>query len=255
MAVLNEAGEKLYLVDYTWDELAALPRREALKIVLPIGSTEEHGYHLPLGTDTWIACRIVELAARKVPGVIVLPPMSYGCCLDTMNFCGTLSVSSNTLRSLIADVVENLYRHGFRKLLVYNGHGGNKGVADTALREALLNLNRPGEPFLDRIAVYLANAFEKQGGELRKMMDGKDYGHACEMETSVMLALYPDSVKMERAVEQYMPGDPDTIWRIRDMQVAASSGIHGAADRGTVEKGRKILEMLVADLVSLLERI
>jgi len=253
--LLNEAGEKINLTDYTWQELDRLPRKAELRFLLPLGATEEHGYHLPLGTDTFQAVRLAELAARRVPGTIVLPAMSYGHCLDTMNYCGTLTASAGTICSLVLDIVQNLHRHAFRKLVIVNGHGGNKGVAESALREALLSLSPPGQPFSADFSVYLISPYEKIGPQLKKMLDGKDFGHACEMETSVMLALAPEMVKLELAKEEYMSGGPDTLWRIRDMRTVSAGGVHGAPNKATRAKGEKILEMLVAGLADFLGQI
>ena len=255
MPLLNKAGEKINLTDYTWRELDSLPGKAELRFLLPLGATEEHGYHLPLGTDTFQAVRLAEEAARRVPGTIVLPAMSYGHCLDTMNYCGTLTASAKTICSLVRDIVQNLHRHGFRKLVIVNGHGGNKGVAEIALREALLSLSPPGQTFSMDFSVYLFSPYEKIGPQLKGMLKGKDFGHACEMETSVMLALAPEMVRLELAGEEYMDGGPDTLWRIRDMRTASVSGVHGAPNKASRAKGEKIFEMLAAGLADFLGQI
>ncbi|MBN2287691.1 MAG: creatininase family protein [Candidatus Glassbacteria bacterium] len=255
MPLLNQAGRKILLTDYTWDELDSLPGKAELKLVLPLGSTEVHGYHLPLESDTLQAVKIAEMAALRLPDVIVMPGIPYGFCPDTMNFCGTVHVSAETVTSLVADIAQSLYRQGFRKLLVYNGHGGNKAVADTGLRNALLRLSAPDKPLSADFKLYLSNAYEKISRQVSGMLKGRDWGHACEMETSVMLVLAPESVKMDRAVEEYMEGGPDTVWRVRDMKAFSQSGVHGAPQHATAEKGRELLELLVADLAALLEQI
>jgi len=255
MCVLNVAGEKIRLVDYTWDELEKIDSKAGLKFLLPLGATEAHGYHLSLGADTLQAAGIAEMAAKRVAGVILMPELSYGSCVDTMNYCGTIHLSLETICSLVADIVESLYRHGFRKLVIYNGHGGNKAAAEAGLRRALCRLSGPGKLLLSDFNIYLSNAYEKISPLLTGMLEGKDYGHACEIETSVMLALAPEMVDMNKAVEEYMPGDSDTLWRVRDMKAASKSGVHGAPNHATVEKGEKILELLVGNLISLLKKI
>ncbi|HUU30163.1 MAG TPA: creatininase family protein [archaeon] len=255
MTVLNKTGQKVFLTDYTWKELSELPEKKELKFLLPLGATEEHGYHLPLGSDTLQASKVAQMAAQRVPGVIVMPEISYGSCVDTMNFCGTIHISGTTLGSLVTDIAESLYRHGFRKLVIFNGHGGNKGVADTGLREALHNLTPPGKEFAPDFDIYLLNAYERPGQQISPLVEGKDWGHACEIETSVMLVLAPEAVDMKQAVEEYMPGDSYTVWRVRDMKTVSQSGVHGAANLATPKKGKQVLELLVSDLVSLLERI
>ena len=255
MPILNKTGQKIHLADYTWNELDRLPRKKKLKFVLPLGAIEEHGYHLPLGTDTFQAGKIPELAAQKVSETILLPTMSYGHCVDTMNFCGTIHASARTICSLVADIVASLYRHGFRKLLIYNAHGGNKGVIDTALREAVTLLSVPGSLFSDDFETYQLNAYERLEKKIKGLLEGKDYGHACEIETSVMLELASELVDMELAQDEYMPGGADTVWRIRDMKKASASGVHGAPNHASLEKGKKVLEWLVEELAGLLKQI
>lgn len=255
MPVTNVSGEKVYLADYTWDELEARPDHDKLIFLQPMGATEEHGYHLPLGTDTFQAVKVAEAAARVVPGVILMPEIPYGFCLDTMSYCGTVSLNADTFIGLVADIAESLRRHGFGRLVLFNGHGGNKGVAETAVRNALLRLAGPAGQVPRDFRVFVVNAFEKIAPRVREMVEGRDYGHGCEIETSLMLALDPQSVRMDRAVEEYMDGDPDFIWRVRDMKEASVSGIHGAANLGTAEKGRMLFDLLVEDLAGFLRRI
>jgi len=256
MPVTNVKGKKIRLVDYTWDELDSLPDKKSLIFVQPMGATEGHGYHLPLGTDTFQAVPIAEAAAKNLSNVIVMPEIPYGFCLDTMSFCGTVSLRADTFIGIVSDIVEGLYRHGFGKFVLFNGHGGNKGIADTALRNALQFLGGPAGQVPRDFRLYNFFAFENIGPQALRMMEGKDYGHACEMETSLMLALDPESVKMERAVEEYMDGDGASfIWRIRDMKEASVSGIHGAANKGTAAKGKELFRIMTEDLENFLRRI
>ncbi len=255
MPVTNIKGEKIRLADYTWDELESRQDRKELIFVQTIGATEEHGYHLPMGTDTYQAVAVAEAAAKKLSNVIVMPEIPYSYCLDTMSFCGTVTFSAATVISMVGDIAESVCRHGFGKLVLFNGHGGNKGVLETALRDSLQRLAGPAANLRRDFRMYLVNAFATIAPQLQKLTEGKEYGHACELETSLMLLLDPDLVKMERAVEEYMQGDPDLVWMVRDMKEASVSGIHGAATLGTREKGGKIFNLLVDDLENFLRRI
>ena len=255
MPLKNSAGRKIRWEDYTWVELDGIENKDRLKLLLPVGATEEHGAHLPLGADSFQATRLAELAAGRTRDVIVLPALDYGHCLDTLNFCGTLHLSAATITGLVGDVAESLYRHGFRKLVIVNGHGGNKGVLDTAVREALLKLSGPGRVFIDDFAVYVFSPYDKAAGVIRGLVEGQDYGHACEIETSVMLALDPEAVDLALAAEENMDGDEATLWRIRDMKKAAPGGVHGAPNLANAEKGKKILDAILAGFVEFLEKI
>ena len=255
MPETNVNGGKINLVDFTWDELDSHPDKDGLIFVQPMGATEEHGYHMPLGTDTFQAVQIAEAAAKRLSNVLVMPSIPYGFCLDTMSYSGTINLNAATFIGLVTDIAESLRRHGFKRMVLFNGHGGNKGVADTAIRNALLHLAGPAGQVPRDFRAYVFFAFEKAIQLAHDMMEGRDFGHACEMETSLMLALDPRSVRMDRAVEEYMDGDPDLIWRIRDMKEASVSGIHGAATFGTAEKGRKLFDHMVEDLADFLRRI
>lgn len=255
MAEKNSDGQKVLLEDYTWVELERLENKDKLKFLLPVGATEEHGAHLRLGADSFQAAQLSRLAALRTRDAIVLPTLSYGHCVDTMNFCGTIHLSAATICSLVGDVAESLYRYGFRKLVAVNGHGGNKGVLDAAAREALVRLAGPGRKLKDDFSVYVFSPYDKAAELIRGLVEGRGYGHACEAETSVMLALDPEAVDLSLAVEEYMDGDSDTLWRIRDMQKAAPSGVHGAPGLASAEKGGKIVEAMLRGFVEFLEKI
>lgn len=256
MAILNEAGQKLFLGDYSWDELDRHPHRDRLVFLLPFGSVEEHGYHLPLKCDYFLASRIAELAARRVPEVIVMPAVSYGSCIHAANYCGTINVRSETIIALVCDIVESLYRHGFRKLLIYNGHGGNNGVLDAAQREAIYRLVPPGRPVGTDFRLLVANTVQGIPVEtLNELAGGKEWGHACQLETSAMLVLEPEAVDMSRAVDQYLPGDPETIWITRDTKPVNPSGVHGTPSVSNAAAGEKLVGLMVRHLEQLLRKL
>jgi creatinine amidohydrolase len=255
MVMRSTAGNKLFLADYTWEELDKIKDKKKIIFLLPIGAIEEHGYHLPLKTDIFLASQIAEKAALKVPGVIVMPDISYGFSITVANYSGTITIAPDTLISLVCDIVESLYRNGFRKLVIYNGHGGNRGTLDTAQREALRRLCPAGEQFDPDFDIYLSNVLEKIAPDLMQLAENKDWGHACQIETSIMLSLEPELVDMTKAVEEYLPGDADTQWRVRNMKKETPAGVHGAPKLSSAGKGDKIVELLVNHLVQLLQRI
>ncbi len=255
MPELNAAGKKLFLADYAWDELDRIEDKTQVKLLLPVGSTEEHGYHLPLSTDIYLAARIAERAARLRADTLVLPELSYGYCMNGVNYCGTLSLSAGTFISIICDIVESLYSQGFRKLLIYNGHGGNCGALDTAQREALRRLVPAGQPFRSDFDILVATTVFHVPPDLTEVTGGREWGHACQVETSAMLALAPELVDMSRAVDEYMPGDPDTVWRIRDLKKFTASGVHGTPTISSVDKGEKLVRILVERLGELLVKL
>ena len=118
---------------HSWDEL----KKKAFKgttVIIPLGATEAHGKHAPVGTDSFIPTALAVEVAGKTNS-LVLPPVNYGFCYTLRMFPGTISLRSQTLRMVYEDVVRELVRNGFRKILFLNGHGGNSGVAKQALKE------------------------------------------------------------------------------------------------------------------------
>jgi creatinine amidohydrolase len=185
-----------------WEELtspqiAALDR-DATVVILPIGSVEQHGHHLPLGTDTILAHEVSLAAARTAGGVVVLPPPWYGFSAHHMRFPGSVTLRAETLMALVEDVVGSAVNHGFRRILVVNGHGGNGGAIDV-LASTLGHKHYAAARIVT--LTYFALARDSIA-TLRKSAAG-GLGHACEFETSLVQHLRPDLVHIERAAGTY----------------------------------------------------
>jgi creatinine amidohydrolase len=198
-----------------WEELSA-PEIDALDrdrtvVVLPIGSVEQHGRHLPLGTDTVLAYSVVLAASERaaVP-VPVLPPPWYGFSAHHMRFPGTVTLQPATLIALIEDIVASVVAHGFRRVLVVNGHGGNIGVTDV-LAATL------GERFYKHARIACLTYFQlarEAIAQLRRSAPG-GMGHACEFETAVMQHVRPELVDPSRAAVTYP--DPGSCYLSTDL--------------------------------------
>ena len=111
------------LAEMSWEEVKEYLARDD-RVILPLGSTEEHGRHLGLGTDS-IEAEAIARGAGEATGVIVAPTLNYGMALMQMAFPGTIALRPTTLIAVLDDVFRSLYRHGFRRVLIVNGHGGN----------------------------------------------------------------------------------------------------------------------------------
>ena len=187
--------------DMTWPEIDALDRDRTL-LVLPVGSVEQHGHHMPTGTDTYLATAVSDAAAALVgASVVVLPTPWYGLSAHHLHFPGTITLSAETMMALVGDIVGSVVQHGFRRIVVVNGHGGNAGIIDV-LASTL------GHRFYGRARVACLTYFTlaREGiAESRESRHG-GMGHACEFETSLMLHLHPGLVHPDRAVVRY----PDT---------------------------------------------
>jgi creatinine amidohydrolase len=243
-----------------WEELSA-PAIDALDrdrtiVVLPLGSVEQHGRHMPLGTDTKLAYSVTLAAAERLAGrVAVLPPPWYGFSAHHMRFAGTVTLQPATIIAMVEDIAASVVAHGFRRLLVVNGHGGNGGIIDV-LASTL------GHRFYGTARVAAFTYFQLAQAaiaELRESAPG-GMGHACEFETSMMLHLRPDLVELDRAEVAYPnPGSGylttdllggSAVRTYHDFRDLSESGTLGDPSLATRQKGQRFFDAVVADLVS-----
>src|SRR3954463_11466051 len=202
----------MLLKNLTWPEVKSLDFSRLI-LIFPTGSFEQHGPHLPFTTDTDIASAIAERVEQSMTDrVLLLPTLWPGLSTHHMHFPGTMDVPQMLYIQLITELGKSMASMGAKKVFILNGHGGN----DTPLRAALRDLKTavPHTRFV--FAAYWTLA-AKTLHEVRESEMG-GMGHACEMETSVMLHLPPDRVHLDRAVRDG-PTHPDP-YRKADMQLA-----------------------------------
>lgn len=195
--------------ELTSPEIGALDRDRTV-VIFPIGSVEQHGNHMPLGTDTILAHEVSLVAARAAGDVVVLPPPWYGFSTHHMRFAGSVTLRAETLMAVAEDVVASVVSHGFRRILFVNGHGGNSGVIDVLA--STLGHKHYGEARIVTLT-YFALARDSIA-RLRKSEAG-GMGHACEFETSLVQHLRPDLVKIDRAATIYP--DPGSRYLTTDL--------------------------------------
>lgn len=167
--------------------------------VLPVGAVEQHGPHLPTATDAVVAAEVSRRAAALTAGeadVALLPVLAYGSSDHHLPFGGTLSLAPATLAAVLADLLRSLAHGGFRRVLVVNGHGGNRELCGAAVKQGAV------EHGILAAAVSYWDLLGRQPG-----LDGVP-GHAGAFETSAMLALRRDEVRMDRAVPSPGAGSP-----------------------------------------------
>jgi creatinine amidohydrolase len=211
-------------------------------VILPCGSLEEHGSHLPLGTDTWHAVELARLVAEKI-FVWVAPPVPYGLCRSSSQHPGTVSIKGTTLRLLIQDIVCGLYLNGLKNVLVLSGHAGGTHIAMIVdASEELL------DEFADlRIAVVSINDLGRIAW--KGIVETPGDSHAGEVETSVIEYLFPDKVK-GRPQQEY-PSFPKFLL-VRNKRAFWPGGVWGDPTKASAEKGKKLLERSVEALIDVI---
>lgn len=238
----------------TWQEVA-----EAVKvtktILIPIGSTENGGPHLPLSNETEVAVEIAKRAGIKL-GSIVAPPIYFGVSEQHMGFPGTISVRSQSLVNLLLDICDSFQRHGLKNMIFVNGHSGNTPALQMVASEL-----RQSKGIIAAVAQWFSMI---PGGEIRKIVD-RVY-HAGEAETSIMLAVNKDAVRMNRLVSEvpkvkskflgfdFYAAGPKAIFPYQIKEVT-KSGVIGDATKASLAKGEQILELAVKYLVDLVHDI
>jgi creatinine amidohydrolase len=235
---------KTYRYDhYTWPELRDIVKKQPV-VVLPIGSVEDHGPHLPLDTDNFIISRICEEAARQADGeILLLPLIPYGFETHHMDFPGTIDVRMEHLLNFVLDVTKSVAFHGFKRILIADGHGSNMPILELVARRTNLETDSLCAAF-----IWLSLATR----EIRAVLESERGGmsHACELETSVYLHLDSERVNMEQAVKEMEMPRSEFIWldllegspiRFMDYWTGFSkTGVNGDPTLATTEKGRII---------------
>lgn len=231
MTPIVDGAASVRLADLAWDEVPASPL-----VLLPLGSTEQHGPHLPLHTDTTIAAAVAVRAAGRLSSTehgvaaLVAPPLEYGASGEHQDFRGTVSTGGPALRFLLSEMFRSLSRWAGR-VVVVNGHGGNvQGLA-----AAVLQMVEEGHP-VTWVPCRVAGAD----------------AHAGHLETSLMLHLCPELVRMEKAEV----GNTEPLWelmpKLRDGGLASvsPSGVLGDPTTASAEHGAEALERMVEDVAA-----
>ncbi len=184
-----------------WPEIRDFPKERTI-VIIPTGAVEQHGPHLSMATDTALVTEVAKRAASQARGrsdVLVTPTFWSGCSEHHMEFPGTLTLSVETFVRAVTEIGLSVVKHGFRRLLILNGHGHNLDPIRIAARK----IRETGG---DEIFVAAANYWHFALGEINSIRESGVGGiaHACEFETSCMLAVYPEGVSMSRA-QRHVP--------------------------------------------------
>lgn len=209
--------------------------------IVAVGSNEQHGPNLGMSADITIASAFAErLARRFYPRLVLVPPFPYGISDHHMGFTGTLTLRPETFEAVVCDLASSLAHHGVRSLVIVNGHGGNQAPLATIMKKVQSSGVRVGT-----LAWFVLAA-----DEAKKTARHPLYNHACEVETSIALALAPGIVRADKlqpgkvrplAYRNTHPDDPgrvDVPYRFEDY---TENGALGDARLATVEDGQRIV--------------
>lgn len=238
----------------TWEE-AEDRLAETDIALLPVGAIEQHGPHLPLDVDAfdanYLAHRVAQACSRPQP--LVLPLVSYGVSYHHQDFKGTLSISNEAMAQFIYDIGMSAARNGIKKLVIINGHGDNAPT----LNYAAQMINRDAGIFV------CVDSGETSDVDIEKLAETPNDIHAGEIETSTTLAVRPELVQMDKAVDHTIrfsshyldfSAENSVPWYVRTRKIS-STGVMGDATKADVDKGRKIWKIMIAHLVALVEEL
>jgi creatinine amidohydrolase len=244
----------------TWTTIDQMPDRANVVVLQPIGAIEQHGPHLPLIVDAAIATAVLGKALSQLESTIpayALPPLYYGKSNEHWHFPGTITLSAQTLISLLMEVAESLYRAGFRKFVLVNAHGGQPQVLEIVARD--LHQKYPDFQVFPLFVWNVPNI----ATELLTPKEAQLGIHAGDAETSLLLSILPETVKMDAAVQEYprelpeesllsMEGKLPFAWVTRDL---SQSGVLGDPTTATAEKGDRILASLATGWTQVIREI
>ncbi len=243
--------------EFTWPEIrdAVAQNRVA---VLPVGTIEQHGPHMPLVTDVLTATETSRLAVEQIPEqAVLMPSVYYSFNEHHMDFPGTIAIRGETIVQYVTDIGVSLARHGFRKILLVNGHGSNVPFLDIAARQITVRTEA-----ISAMASWWSLIPRELLSELRESEYPGGMAHGCELETSVLLHLRPDLVQFEKA-RRDIPSRPSRFF-FWDLQTPSpinfqewfsrysETGTLGDPTKATKEKGEKFVNAVVDQMVALI---
>jgi creatinine amidohydrolase len=232
------------------DQLREKARHDAI-VILPVASLEQHGPHLPVEVDSMLGETVAVRAAHQIAArgqqAVVLPVLWTGLSEHHMSFGGTVTLNFPEFAGVVEGVCRSVLRHGFRRIVLLNAHGGNENALRTITDELTpkFGVSIVQFTYWYAAAVAIAKILETQGG----------LQHACEAETSMMLAVRPELVAMDRVGMAKANSTPDVtdvvgggVYRWRTIGARSSSGVIGNPEAATAEKGERLFEAISASL-------
>jgi creatinine amidohydrolase len=242
----------MYFAEQTWPTLANLSRE--VPVVIPIAAIEQHGHHMPVATDTILLTEVVNRVHVMLgDSILVAPVQWFGNSDHHLDFGGTLSAPPRVFLDMLVGISENMILAGFKRIVFLNGHGGNDVPAKQATFE-LRQRYRHRRDLLLLMTTYWS--LDSKPWKRCESLIQRDMGHACEWETSMMLAINPGLVKEFAHLQPVEPGNPfrpgSRAWITKDR---TEPGHIGHPHLASAEKGQILLEMFSQDVAKWIERV
>lgn len=233
--------ETILLEEMTWPLVEKSLQEGYNKVIVPIGSIEQHGHHLPLGTDSYMGDLLGREIAKKLGKTLVAPTIKTGCSVHHMDFPGTVSISTDTLMKLIKDVCESLDRHGFETIILIPIHGGNFAPVLTVTQDIAPQLKA------NLIAIGDLRGLiskMKEGAKISGIPVDAVGGHAGAGETSLILAYKPQLVRLDSMKSGYIGSFTNKYVR-EGFKALTETGVLGEPKYASKEAGERITELIL----------
>lgn len=219
-------------------------------VLLPVAALEQHSRHLPVFTDSILCGTIAEAVEANLPkDVLLLPVLWTGASSHHLDFAGTVSIELDTYVEMLCQILRSLLEHGFKKAFILNGHGGNLDPIQVALR--LLSREYPQANLAGGNYWFIA------GDSIANILTGprKVVGHACEMETSGIMAVRPDLVRKTLIRDDPQQDDPRLVGTFvpYDMKRHTKRGGIGHATQASAAKGKRLMAAIIADVTAVVK--
>ena len=245
---------------YSWTEVHEMNRKNTI-ILIPLGSTEQEGTHLPIGVDTYVAEAVAQEVAKET-GSLVGPALPVGYSEWFLEFPGTISLKIETFTQVLREYIFSLIQHGFKRFVFVNGHGGNSSAVDVVSREFKMS----HDVQIAMVEIWkIVNSLAKDIPKLKENV----FKHAGELMTSVMLYLHPDTVNMKKAKVEYIKSNKHPfkakstlgpaefkgveITLYEKAKSLTESGIMGDPLSATAKKGEIIFNTITSYLVEMVK--
>jgi creatinine amidohydrolase len=228
--------------EMTWPEVRQIDRNRTL-VLAPIAACEQHSRHLPTFTDSILCGAVADRVEANLPDRVLLVPLQWlGASDHHLPFGATLSATLDTHITMLCEILTALLDDGFPRVMILNGHGGNIDTLHVALRRL--------QPRYQRSLLTGASYWELAEREIADLCDGprKSVGHACEVETSMVMHLRPDLVRTKEIADdvETVPDALRGLFVAKDMHQRTDHGAVGYPERATADKGAKILNAIVS---------